>query len=359
MVAQAAQAVFQDPASAETDPVIVPGTNSKYLGIVVTIEDIGLEEAEAFLEVNIDNRRVKKRQVQAIFEDLIAGDWNIDGSPFKYDKLGRGFDGQHRAEAIRRYWAAMLAAGLVPQAVPSVIVRGLPVQARGTTDTNATRSAGDNAIMQKLPYAQLQVAIAKWVIAWQRGEGVSGGGAKPTNSQVSAMIAALNKPERGEQALEEIAKWSQDIAGRYRGEVPKLTPAITGAALWLFGHVDESGATARFFLKNIWSAANIDEASPEMTFRRRLVRADKTAEKMDTIDVWIFLLNSWNKFQGGKETLRLQRPTGRKHAAADIPRVHGAPERGGQPYKVGTSKNRRREVPIGSPFRVIADSPEE
>lgn len=311
-------------------PVIVAGTNSEFPGVVVTIEQIDEETAQAWLVLNTNNRRVKTRHRDGIVRDMLAGAWVLDGSPICFDTDGVLLDGQHRLEGILRYYIAERRAGRTPGPKVTVVVRGLPLAARNVKDTNASRTGGDAAAIAQYPNAYLLSALAKQAHVWvETREGIAGtSSTKVTNQEVLAMIEA--HPE-----FHDMVTYTNTMAKKHKASVPGLTAGVAAFALWLFSYRDPD--TGLNFMRGVWSGAGLEEGSPVLVFRDRLARAKRDNEPLQPLDILMFLLMAWNKYQERQPLTRLQRPRGQSgpgsghfttKSLAEIS-VHHAPPRKG------------------------------
>lgn len=65
------------------------------------IMEISPEQATAWLERNVKNRKLRTGKVQSIAADIENGDWMLTHQAIGFDSDGELLDGQHRLEAIR------------------------------------------------------------------------------------------------------------------------------------------------------------------------------------------------------------------------------------------------------------------
>ncbi len=86
--------------------------------------------AAKLLQANTGNRNLSQRRVAAYADEMSAGRWVSDGSPYRVSASGRLLDGQHRLAAIVR-------SGVT---VPAVLITDLPDEAQLTVDTGTPRS---------------------------------------------------------------------------------------------------------------------------------------------------------------------------------------------------------------------------
>lgn len=110
--------------------------------VVAALETITPEIATTWLERNIMNRPLNRRQIDMIKDDLLKGDWAITGETICFCKGTNGsisgagvalIDGQNRLTAIAE-------SGVTVQ---SIVVRGLEKKVFAKTGNGKPRSGGD------------------------------------------------------------------------------------------------------------------------------------------------------------------------------------------------------------------------
>jgi hypothetical protein len=89
---------------------------------------------DSLLEMNTNNRAVKKTVVECYKQDIADGRWYLTNQGIGVDINGALLDGQHRLIAIKE-------SGYPP--VPLLIVSGLQVEAQSAIDQHAKRSVRD------------------------------------------------------------------------------------------------------------------------------------------------------------------------------------------------------------------------
>ena len=115
-------------------------------------------KVDQLLEMNINNRPIKRSVVDRYKRDIVSGHWIITNQGIGVSDSGVLIDGQHRLLAIKE-------CGYPP--VEMLIVSGLPVESQRVIDQHAKRSARDvfkfvyNASVSRVTPAVLQV-IAKF-----------------------------------------------------------------------------------------------------------------------------------------------------------------------------------------------------
>ncbi len=96
------------------------------------------EDASHLMEKNIINRLLSPRRVNALAQSISHGEWQFDGNPIRLTSDGRLLDGQHRLAAIIQ----------ADQAVPVLLIRGMPAESQLVIDTGRSRSFSDYLRMQ-------------------------------------------------------------------------------------------------------------------------------------------------------------------------------------------------------------------
>lgn len=118
--------------------------------------------AEEWLDkFNTNNRKIKPQIVNKYADQMSRGQWVVNGDTICFDITGKLIDGQHRLLAV------------VKSEVPlrTTVVSNLPLDAFATIDDGAMRTAGDVIQRAGIKNSNAIAAIAKILIAFQRGYG--------------------------------------------------------------------------------------------------------------------------------------------------------------------------------------------
>jgi hypothetical protein len=329
----ATKTVFKD--APEEDPDITIATNAKYPGVTAYIGELTVPFCTDWLARMGKNRALKKRRAAGLTRDMEEGYWVLDGASMRETADGQPFDGRHRAKSYLEYAARCAAAGKDPQPLATVIVRGLPEEARRVTDSGTSRSPGDAmAIMLDLARPYDCASVAKQVHVWRNTlEGMAGlSSTVVTPTEVETIL--LNPVY---EMIPEYVDWTAAMWKDYHKSVPRLTPLVAGFGRWLFSWSDE--VTGREFMKSVWDGTGqATTDAPALVFRNRMISASNSRENIQPIDTLCFLIMAWNAFQEGHGLNKLQRPRGKNgpgtghFTAATIPAVHHGPPR---PVRVG------------------------
>jgi hypothetical protein len=106
------------------------GTDKNIIAEVIRITPT---DAAAWLRCNRNNRPVRKRHVEFLASEIIAGNWQVNGQAIVIAEDEQILDGQHRLLAI-------IEAG---QSIQSLVVYGITPEAFKTIDTGAVRTGAD------------------------------------------------------------------------------------------------------------------------------------------------------------------------------------------------------------------------
>ena len=103
-------------------------------------EFISVEKAKEYLKHNLKNyRRVNRRHMLAIADDILSGQWRIQHAGIAFDTKGKLCDGQHRLFAI-------IISGV---GVPIVVSKGVPVDSIIVMDSNNLKRTAANYLTFK------------------------------------------------------------------------------------------------------------------------------------------------------------------------------------------------------------------
>src|SRR6266568_3853923 len=106
------------------------GSDKNIVAEVITIRP---QDATEWLRCNKNNRPVRKRHVEFLAAEILAGNWQVNGQAIVIADNEEVLDGQHRLFAI-------IEAG---KPIQSLVVYGITPEAFRTIDTGAKRTGAD------------------------------------------------------------------------------------------------------------------------------------------------------------------------------------------------------------------------
>jgi hypothetical protein len=192
------------------------------------LTEITPEIAEALLERNHNNRKMKSGKIAEYARDMITGKWDPDASDIKVDRRGDLLDGQNRLAACLK--------ARVP--FPTLLRTGLSPETKMHVDTGAKRTASEALKMHGVGGYHAAIAAAinwRFRISERREffDARRGFDARPLITLThEEMIGFLQQ----HPAIEKFAVDAQ----RIRDRIPVMPISVILAVLSMAAEVDES-----------------------------------------------------------------------------------------------------------------------
>jgi len=102
--------------------------NPSEFGLEVTVETITPAQAVLYLANNAMHRKIKQKKVDAYKNEMVDGNWKLNGKALIFDSNGRLLNGQHRLSAVIQ--------SMVP--LTTVVIRGVDPSVLETNPDNAS-----------------------------------------------------------------------------------------------------------------------------------------------------------------------------------------------------------------------------
>ena len=258
--------------------------------------------AELLLERNTGNRRVNKRKLQQLADQMRSGEFENTGEPVIISVEGVVNNGQHRLMAV-----------IEADAVLDMDVRfGIPRKAFSKTDTGAPRTGAD-VLSIKGVHAGSQVAsTVRLLVLYERGlpEAIRG---FVSNDEVSR---AFDRWHDLEDVVAEVNRHAFPKAVR-------STPFY--ATSFLASRTSQKGRLERW-LDAVATGLDVGREHPAYQLRERLMRGvdAPVGTREGQLERFALMIKSWNLWaKGDSVTMREFRwsPTGRN--AEPFPKVTG------------------------------------
>jgi hypothetical protein len=267
-------------------------------GISVTQETISPEMAAAYLALNTHNRPLVDNRVEAISNDIVEGNWVLNGESIKFSVTDKLLDGQHRL-------AAVVKSG---KAVESVVIRGLDEAAQDTVDTGAKRSLGNVLAIKGETYVNtLAAAIRLSFYLTKYGEPKTGPLTYPTVTELLHYFAANGD-----------LRDSAPIASQAAHSSLRL-PSGTVCALHCHMKRIDAARTDMFWDQLLMNDAPKNSAIHAL--RESLTRDLSRPHRMSTNHKTALIIKAWNAWlEGRKMDYILWRATGA--GAENFPKLH-------------------------------------
>lgn len=238
------------------------------------IVDLTPNLAKFMLDVNNDNRGIRNSKVAQFAADMAAGRWAFNGESIIVSDDGHLNDGQHRCLAVIESNST----------IKTAIVFGVPRETRLTVDQGSVKTAGDHLGMQGVANATSIAAIARLVLAFEKGEGRN---LTARNRVTSAEIRARAATD---PLLAEAATF-----GATNAHYSKRFAAgsVIGAAFYILTKVHHDDA--RTFLERVCRGDGLKMRDPAHTLREKLTAEGKTSQDRKIT----YILKAWNFHRRG------------------------------------------------------------
>ena len=238
------------------------------------IEKIGPEQAEIYLQKNLNNRPLSRFQVTKYAALMEQGRWMLNGEPIISACDGTLLDGQHRLAAIM----------MASVTVECFIVEGLPREVFATLGTGAKRNTGDIAAMLGCKYATWVAATLSCLYRLELG-------------MVDQAVSAPN--DKIEGLLRRYPEVQDVVADAGASAIKKFFSIglFSGFYIWL-SRVKPIEATE--FFGQLKSGVGLISGSPILLFRERMLGLKKGKTSLPAREVVALLIKAWNAHLSGK-----------------------------------------------------------
>jgi hypothetical protein len=240
--------------------------------------------AKVLVELNPDNRTIRRNLVRAIREDAKAGRYLLNGETIIISCDGVVNDGQHRCLGI-------IEAG-VP--VQTFFAFGVSRDSRTTVDTGGAKTSGDHMTMSGIGDGNVVAAVTALLAQYERTGTLSiGESSRATKAEVRQRFLA------GRQEIERaVALTTENLKS-----VSLVFGSRSLAAFFLIVASRRNVGAAREFYARLRDGQGLQAGDPVLIARERLM-AEK-ATKLRTMPVrFEMVLRAWNMFREGKTHVR-------------------------------------------------------
>jgi hypothetical protein len=238
--------------------------------------------ASQWLKSNTHNRPARKAHVARLANEMVKGNWQLNGETIKFDTWGRLVDGQHRLMAIIE----------ASQPITMHVCTGLAADSDvfATIDVGLNRSAGSVLAMHGIKYA---TEIAAGIAFMKQTFGNSTSTQKASNAET--LQTYLANPEKW-QKIASIASYNE-----IREIVRKPVFSV-----WLWDALDVSEPQALDFVEMFRTGANLEINHPVLTLRRSLTaKTENVNNAKFRFDQYYRLCIAWNAWRDGRTLQRI------------------------------------------------------
>lgn len=251
------------------------GTDRNIIAEVITITP---NDATAWLRCNRNNRPVRKRHVEFLANEIIAGNWQVNGQAIVIAEDEQVLDGQHRLFAI-------IEAG---KSIQSLVVYGITPEAFRTIDTGAVRTGADalSLYFHNTPAHIIQACATatQWCTRLERGALV--GGAKIGNTDVINYVQEHMSLIQCAETLNE-----------YPHEARPLSLGCGTALYEMFAR--KHGEQAQRFMQRFYTGEALARSDIEYVLRAAFIRDAERAARFPLALRMRMVIKGWNWLRRG------------------------------------------------------------
>ena len=258
--------------------------------VTISVVQLTAADAERLLQLNTDNRKLRRAKVDEYVRAMQRGDFHFNGDAIRISRAEADrspvlLDGQHRLEALRQMPADF--------AILSLVIDGLPSVSRETIDVGATRTAAN-----LLEFGGAERTLNATNIAALGRAAMTMEDAKqsmPSKQEVVHFVKAH------EEDLERAY-----LHGHRTIENAPLKGGTTPYALaaYLIGQVEEDDEAIRYFFRKLSTGEGLFSGDPILTLRNRLISQPPTTEGGSRSRYRrnsSLFLRAWNAFATGQK----------------------------------------------------------
>lgn len=233
--------------------------------------------AEALLDANEGNRRIKDRKVDDYARDMANGNWKLNGETIIVSKDGYLNDGQNRCMAVIQ----------ANKAIKTMMVFGVDRDTRDTIDHGIGRSPGDDLALNGFHDTVVLAAAARMIWQWRTYGFIQHSGIKaPT--RVELIELAKRNPGLVKSSLEVKSK----------GSKPKALASIAILTFCNFAFKTVAHETSvAYFFDALIEGNDLKRGDPILNCRNRLIAERSILSTSEKVEL---LFRAWNAHRQGE-----------------------------------------------------------
>lgn len=256
----------------------------EYNGVTAEFKIIDKKIADAYLERNIQNRKMDKNRVEKYRADMLNGYWCLNGDAIRFDKNNNLIDGQNRLQAISQ----------TNKSFVFLVIKNVEEKSKRTIDSGKSRSGGDILSMfanvGHRDAGSLSASINKIILYELALVPQPGGGTQKytTNSCIEEFYL------KNKEALHD----SMAFIGKYIDTHAMLLSRSESIFLhYVFSKISKEESDV--FMRKIITGANIEHGSNIFLLRSLLTKRAMKTLKRKPNDFLFTTIKAWNKDRKG------------------------------------------------------------
>lgn len=259
----------------------IRATQKKDYSKKVSVELITPAVADAMLQANTGNRRLRQQRVERYAREMLKAQWLDDGSNIGFDWNNRLIQGQHRLAGV------VLAGATNPNiSFEWVVVRNLDPAVYAVLDQGLGRSGAD-ALGADVGNGKNKFAITRLYLVWI----MDGDPRSRADVEVIGRSDVAEYYHDNEQAVQEAA----DMAYKFYRFFAGGNNSAWGAFIMRIWELNQSAAQE--FLDGVLTGADLPQESPILALRNFLSNDRKLPTSGFHLAV---LIKAWNDYLAGK-----------------------------------------------------------
>lgn len=258
------------------------------------------EIAQEVLAYNTGNRRINRRKLQQLVDQMTRGDFINTGEPIIISREGVLNDGQHRLQAVVE----------AEVEVDMDIRFGISREAFRVTDTGASRTPGDVLTIMGAAAGGQVSSTVRLLLLYERG--------------LPESIREFVSHEEIARAFERWGDVEGVIAEVNRHAFPKAVKSVPLYATAFLASRTSAKGKLETWLDAVATGLDVGRDHPSYQLRERLLRGIPAATREGLLERFALMVKSWNLFaRGDTVPMREFRWTSQGKNAEDFPRVAG------------------------------------
>lgn len=241
--------------------------------IVAEVVKITPEHATQWLRCNRNNRPVRRKHVAFLAEEILAGNWQVNGQAIVIAHDEQVLDGQHRLLAV-------IEAG---KPIDSLVVYGITPEAFKTIDTGAVRSGSDALSLHFQDISIHTIKSVATAVQWcaKLEKLTVHSNCKVSNTDV---IAYVNKHTSLIQCAETLQAYPKDSR-----------PLSVGCGTALYEMFNRKKPDlAEKFMKDLYTGENLVRSDVEWLLRNAFIKDAQRTTKLPTSAKIKMVVKGWN-----------------------------------------------------------------
>ncbi len=268
-------------------------------GIQVGIVNITPEQAAKMLERNVRNRKITKQRVAIYTDEILKGNWMLNGESIRFNNKNQLIDGQHRLTAIIK----------ANVAVEMIVITGLNPEVFKNIDTGRNRNAGDVlsiVITDKTQdHAVKAGALIRKILLSEKSTSLRMYHANTPNVSHSLTMTTTNDAvveyyRKHKSEIDEVV----DFGLKYQKQTKKIMNLSSLMfVLWYLRRINVE--VAETFYHHLATGENLSPTNPIYHLREKLMSLTVSEKRPPTWHFPAYIYKAWNAYRKRQEMYRL------------------------------------------------------